>query len=130
MCHRFPTHAGARLLRPFADLDDGPTRSGFEDDFRAFCRRFGLPRPRVNVRVAGHEVDALFAAQRLIVETDGWSFHRDRRTFESDRDRDADTLAAGFRTLRITWDRMHDAPNREAERLRQILQRAQPMASS
>jgi hypothetical protein len=42
---RFPTHHGAKLLAPFLDLDDGPTRSEFEDRFLEFCERFGLPRP-------------------------------------------------------------------------------------
>ncbi|HEY5430559.1 MAG TPA: type IV toxin-antitoxin system AbiEi family antitoxin domain-containing protein [Solirubrobacteraceae bacterium] len=123
VCRRFPTHAGARRLRPFVDLDDATTRSSFEDEFLAFCERFGFPRPLVNVRVAGHEVDALFADERVIVELDGWAFHRDRLAFESDRDRDADTLAAGFPTLRITWERFHRAPAAEADRLRTILRR-------
>lgn len=41
-------------------------------DVLAFCQRFGLPRPDCNVWVAGHRVDALFAAERLIVELDGY----------------------------------------------------------
>lgn len=118
---RFPNHPGARLLKPFAGRTDGPTRSGFEDDFLAFCERYALPRPRVNVRVAGHLVDALFAAEHLIVELDGWEFHHDRGAFEDDRNRDADTLAAGYSTLRITYDRLHDQPEPEARRLREIL---------
>ncbi|HET7379598.1 MAG TPA: hypothetical protein VFJ24_06125, partial [Gaiellales bacterium] len=38
---------GARLLEPFITTTDGPTRSGFDDDFLRFCRRFGLPIPRI-----------------------------------------------------------------------------------
>ncbi|HWE14035.1 MAG TPA: type IV toxin-antitoxin system AbiEi family antitoxin domain-containing protein [Solirubrobacteraceae bacterium] len=120
---RFPAHPGSTLLDPF--LDGNPTRSPFEDDFTAFCARQNLPRPQINIPVAGHTVDALFEPQRLIVELDGWEFHRDRQTFESDRDRDADTLAAGYRTLRITWDRLHQHPGAEAQRLRQILDNPQ-----
>jgi very-short-patch-repair endonuclease len=119
-------HPGARLVG--AVLDDatsgGLTRSAFEDRFRSFCARFGLPRPQFDVIVAGHLVDALFAAERVIVECDGWEFHRLRTSFESDRDRDADTLAAGFATVRLTWRRLLDTPQREAARLRQILSRA------
>lgn len=121
-CERFANHPGAALLRPLAQpRNDGPTRSEFEDRFLTFCRRHGFPRPRVNVTVAGHLVDALFPEQRLIVELDGWRFHGDRRSFESDRARDADALAAGLATLRITWERLVGAPADEAERLRQIL---------
>ena len=59
--------------------------------------------------------------ERVIVELDGWDFHNDRRTFEADRSRDADTLVAGFVTIRITWERLHEHPCREAARLRRIL---------
>ncbi|HWE11992.1 MAG TPA: DUF559 domain-containing protein, partial [Solirubrobacteraceae bacterium] len=94
-------------------------------DFIAFCRRHKLPRPQVNVCVAGHTVDALFQAQRLIVELDGWEFHNDRDAFETDRARDADTLHAGYRTLRITWDRLHGHADAEAKRLSEILRKRQ-----
>jgi Transcriptional regulator, AbiEi antitoxin len=118
---RFPNHQGARLLDPFLEAGRNPTRSPFEDDFIAFCERYDLPRPETNVRVAGHTVDALFREQRLIVELDSWEFHQDRDAFETDRARDADTLAAGYRTLRITWDRLHDRGDAEADRLRRML---------
>ncbi len=119
---RFPRHPGASRLAPFTTTPDGPTRSEFEDGFLAFCADHGLPRPRTNVRIAGHLVDAVFDAERVIVELDGYKFHGDRETFESDRDRDADTLLAGHVTVRITWKRMQNRPRREAERLLAILQ--------
>jgi very-short-patch-repair endonuclease len=72
----------------------------------------------MNAIVAGYEVDALFAAERVIVELDSWEFHKDRGSFESDRERDAATLAVGHVTVRITWERMTAA---EADRLRAIL---------
>jgi hypothetical protein len=52
---------------------------------------------------------------------DSWEFHRDREAFETDRRRVADTLAAGYRTLRITWDRLHEGEDAEADRLRRML---------
>jgi hypothetical protein len=119
---RFPIHPGARLLDAFLD-GRNPTRSTFEDDFLAFCDRHHLPEPLVNVRVAGHIVDALFPEHRLIVELDGWEFHSDREAFETDRNRDADTLEAGYGTLRVTWDRLHDREDAEAARMRNTLRR-------
>jgi hypothetical protein len=120
---RFPLHAGTLRLRPFVERRGGPTRSEFEDAFASFCERFGLPQPVMNTIVAGHEVDALFEAERVIVELDGYAFHSGRDAFESDRDRDADTLEAGYPTVRVTWERMIGRPAREAERLRAILSR-------
>ncbi len=110
-----------KRLQPFVETTDGPTRSQFEDAFLAFCERYALPRPRVNTIVAGREVDAYFEAERLIVELDGWNFHSSRASFESDRDRDADSLLEGIGTIRLTWERLIDKPEPEAERLREIL---------
>lgn len=73
-------------------------------------RAAGLPTPEVNVRVAGHEVDLLWRAQRLVVEVDGFAFHSSRAAFERDRLRDADLLAAGYRVIRITWRRLTQEP--------------------
>lgn len=124
LLHRHPDHPQARRLARFTDdTRGGPTRSSFEDDFPAFCERFGLPRPIMNATVAGYEVDALFQAEKVIVELDSWEFHKDRQTFESDRDRDADTLAqTGHVTVRITWERIEERAHREAARLYRILQ--------
>jgi hypothetical protein len=119
---RFPNHAGAGRVRQFIDVRGGPTRSGWEDGFPAFCKRYGLPEPSMCTPVAGYEVDALFVAERLIVELDSWHFHSDAEAFESDRDRDADTLAADHETVRITWTRIEQRPAREAARLHQILE--------
>ncbi|MGO9883482.1 MAG: hypothetical protein ACLPV4_10765, partial [Solirubrobacteraceae bacterium] len=124
---RFPYHPGCQRLQRILDGLGSPTRSEFERGFIQFCAYFGLPIPLINVRFAGHEVDAFFPAERLIVELDGWDYHRDRHSFESDRDRDADTLAAGAATIRITWERMTHAPRREADRLQAILEQRRPV---
>ncbi len=119
---RFPFHPGRPLLLEALEGLGQPTRSEFEDAFLAFCRRYELPTPLVNRIVAGREVDMLFAAERVIVELDGWDFHRDRYAFEDDRERDAQAVAAGLIPLRITWERMTGAAAREAARLESILQ--------
>src|SRR5438045_2573228 len=113
----------SRRLKQFVEKPANPTRSALEDEFLQFCRRFGLPVPEINVRVNGYLVDAYFRAERVIVEMDGYEFHADRRTFESDRDRDAANLAAGELTVRITRYRLRNAPAQEAARLHVILAR-------
>jgi very-short-patch-repair endonuclease len=117
--HRLDQAAVTRLLGYAAE----PTRSEFEEAFRRFCHRFDLPRALTLVTVHGFEVDALFVAQRLVIELDGWEFHADRVAFGSDRDRDAELLGFGYETVRITWDRLHETPEREAARLKRILAR-------
>jgi very-short-patch-repair endonuclease len=116
---RYPHHPGARRLRPFADPASPLTRSPFEDRFRSLCSRYGLPAPRFNATVCGFEVDAVFEPEKLIVELDSWEFHQDRTAFITDRARDADTLQAGYATLRITWERPDE---QEADRIARILE--------
>lgn len=119
---RHPRHRATRRLQEFIEAPTGPTASEFEDAFIAFCRRFALPQPLCNARVAGYEVDAYFPMERVIVELDGWRFHSSRASFESDRERDAALLTLGIVTVRITWSRLIKTPEREAARLRQILE--------
>jgi hypothetical protein len=118
---RFPHQKGRARLLGLVDGLQNPTRSDLEDVFLDFCRRYELPTPLVNSRVAGHEVDMLFPESKLIVELDGWEFHRDRHVFESDRDREVDTAVAGFLTVHITWARLMRAPAREAARLAKLV---------
>ena len=50
--------------------------------------------PQINIRVAGCLVDAYFPDHELVVELDSHEFHLNPISFETDRDRDADTLLA------------------------------------
>jgi uncharacterized protein DUF559 len=118
--HRNPRHPGAIALSA-VDRDHNPTRSGWERDFPAFCAHYNLPTPTINAPLNGYEVDALFPEHQLIVELDGWDYHRTRESFEHDRERDAHALAHGLPTIRITKDRINTDPDREAARLRKIL---------
>ncbi len=119
----------ARRLAPLIGLPGTPSRSGWEDDFPAFCAQQRLPAPVMGASVCGYTVDALFAAHRLIVELDSHEFHLDPIAFEVDRERDAETLAHGFATVRMTWARIHGAPDREGARLRAILAQRAPRAA-
>ncbi len=119
---RCPTHPGSRRLRRFTDPKTGPTRSELEDAFLALCERYELPRPKVNTKVGGYEVDAYFEAERLIVELDGYAYHSDRASFERDHVRDLDAKAQGIETLRITHRQLTKQPQRVAARLEKILE--------
>ena len=124
-----PNYPGAGRLKALVGGRGGPTRSQWEDEFPAFCRRFGLPEPVMSTIVAGLEVDALFPEEKLIVELDSWGYHSDRAAFERDRERDATTLAAGHVTIRITWERMHARAAQEAARLHKILRQRRARAA-
>jgi hypothetical protein len=113
---------GVVRLRPFVARAYSPTRSEFEDAFLVFAERYGLPEPEINRDVAGYEADVRYPAQKLIIELDSWEYHKDRRSFESNRDRDADLLdRTGDVTVRLTWERMTGKPASEAARLKRII---------
>ncbi len=98
---------GARKIRVvLAEWQEPePTRNELEQSLRALCNDHGIPLPSQNVVLLGNEVDA-FWEPNLVVELDGWEWHRTRRRFEEDRRKAAALEAAGYRVLRFTWRQM------------------------
>lgn len=130
-------HPGAAVVRAVLAALGGPTLTDqeLEELFLALCRDAGLPQPEVNARLhLGAEsaaigrgwvkVDFLWRAERLVVETDGWTTHGTRRAFEDDRLRDQRLRLAGFDPVRITRRQVVEEPGRIAELLRRLLARA------
>jgi hypothetical protein len=112
-----------RRARELIDPSQNPTRSKHEDDFVAWAKRHGLPTPRINVKVNGKEVDALFPKERVIVELDSVEFHDDPISFRSDRRRDRGSAAHGFVTVRLLKE---DLTDEDAEELHQTLAQRRP----
>jgi very-short-patch-repair endonuclease len=94
------------------------TRSELEERFLTLCDDHGLRRPEVNTRIEGIECDFVWRDARLIVEVDGYAFHRAPAAFESDRERDVTLTALGWRVLRFTWRQLTDRPRWVAEKIR------------
>lgn len=90
-------------------------RSDLEEAFIALCHRHRLPDPEVNVRVGEHLVDFLWRERMVVVETDGYIYHRGRAAFEDDRSRDLDLRALGFDVIRLAGKQIEDEPTRVAE---------------
>lgn len=97
------------------------TRSDLEHDFLRICRRHRLPQPEVNVRVGPHLVDFLWRDRRLIVETDGYEYHRGRTAFQDDRARDFDLRARGFDVIRLAEKQVSEDSREVAAALRRLL---------
>ena len=62
--------------------------------------------------VEGELVDALWREERVIVEADGYEFHKSRARFEADRRRDAKLLLAGYRVCASPSGASPSAPRR------------------
>jgi hypothetical protein len=117
---------GRRGLRPLTTLltemrPTPHTKRELEALFFDFCHAQGLSLPACNVLIEGYEVDAFWPSHQLVVELDSWEFHRGRRAFERDRERDAVLQAAGYRVVRITWRRLAHDPGGVAALIRRLL---------
>jgi very-short-patch-repair endonuclease len=107
-----PGRGGGTALLALLDGGSGPAfaRSEAEHRLLSLVRDAGLPPPRVNAIVTGLEVDFLWAAERLVVEVDGWAFHASRGAVERDHLRDEVLGGAGYLVRRVTWRRLTDRP--------------------
>ncbi len=103
---------GARAIRALLcrEGESTLTRSEAERRLRRLIGDARLPLPGFNVRLDGYLVDAVWIAQRLIVEVDGFRFHGHRAAFERDRKRDATLVAVGYRVIRVTWRQITEEP--------------------
>jgi len=110
--------AGVRL-----DGESDRTRSDLERDFLRFCRRHDIPTPEVNVQVGRYEVDFLWREARLIVETDGYHYHRGETAFESDHARDLDLRRHGYAVHHYTGAQLRDEPAEVVAELGDALRR-------
>jgi hypothetical protein len=86
------------------------TRSELEERFLQLCGTHDIPRPQTNVLVEGIEVDFVWRDRRLIVEVDGYAYHRSPAAFEADRERDVTLTTKGWRVLRFTWAQVTRRP--------------------
>ncbi len=126
---------GPAVLRAiFGDREAsrGVTANTFEALFAGLVDEYALPTPRFNAELAIRgrffKVDAMWEAQKVIVELDGRAAHGTQSAFENDRQRDRLLLLAGWRIVRITWLQLRDTPEVIAADLRELLGR--PTAST
>jgi very-short-patch-repair endonuclease len=129
---RCPTRRGAPRLLAILRQEGGPrwTRSEGERRILSLIRQAGLPVPRTNTQLHGYDVDAVWSDHRLVVEVDGYDFHRDRAAFENDRARDATHVAAGYRVVRFTAVQLRDQPLIVVGRLAAALALTAPQAAA
>lgn len=100
---------GTRLLQALLD-DHGVSRSELEDAFRVLIRSAGLTQPAMNQWVEGVYADAVWHAERVVVELDGRAFHRHDHAFEGDRAKANRLALRGWTVLRFTYRRLTHEP--------------------
>jgi hypothetical protein len=99
-------YAGQPGVRPLRTLLDRHTfllsDSDLEILFRPIAARAGLPSPLSKQIVNGFEVDFHFPQLGLVIETDGWRYHRTPATQSKDAKRDQIHTASGLTPLRFS----------------------------
>jgi len=120
---RYPHSRGAARLRAIIAEEAPLSESEAEREFRDLVAKARATQPRGKVRILGYNVDFVWLDRRLIIEIDGYRYHRSRRKFERDRERNARLQAAGYTVIRFTWRQLRDEPAVVLFRLGQLLGR-------
>jgi very-short-patch-repair endonuclease len=110
-------HKLRRVLAAYGDVQPF-TRNRAERLMVRLCKEHGLPSPRVNTWVEGHEVDFHWPEANLVLEFDGEAVHRTTRAFHEDRARDRALAVKGIHVVRATW---RDLTSNEAALAREVL---------
>ena len=107
---RYPNATGATTLRAIARGDHPTLLSKLEMHFRALLMSNALDLPQTNRKRGAHYVDCRWPQHRLTVELDSYRFHRTRRAWEQDRERERAARARGDEFRRYTWRDVVEEP--------------------
>jgi len=92
---------------------------------RAVFSDHGLPMPDFEVDLGSDawigRVDCYWRDQRLVVELDSRLHHTALSDRESDRRRDNELMASGWRVIRVTWNDLHHEPVKVVRLIRSAL---------
>lgn len=124
---------GVGVLRVLVDEHLGgtaPTESELEARVVELLGSAGLPRAvrQQTILVGGRvrRMDFRILGTPVIIEADGYAYHSSLQTFESDRLRNNELTARGFRVLHWTWAAVRDRPEELLSELVQTLVAAIP----
>ncbi|MDL5157028.1 type IV toxin-antitoxin system AbiEi family antitoxin domain-containing protein [Actinomycetospora termitidis] len=123
---------GAAVCTALLALAAGGARSEAERMAHRALRRAGITG-----WVADHRVvlprhgpallDLAFVDRRILVEVDGWAYHRDLRAFLHDSDRQNALVLAGWVVIRTNWHELKERPEKFVLTVREALaERARP----
>jgi very-short-patch-repair endonuclease len=106
-----PCRGAARLTEILGDpTATAVSRSRREKALLRLIREAGLPMPDTNVPFGGFELDFLWRREGLVVELDGYNFHRGPGAFRRDREKELAVRNAGLEMLRFTGDQVLKQP--------------------
>jgi very-short-patch-repair endonuclease len=117
-----PPRPGMACMRRLLGLD-ALTDTGLERKFLAIVRAANLPSPETQVSVNGYRVDFYWPDLGLVVETDGWRYHRTTGEQTTDHRRDQAHMTSGMTTLRFAEGQVRHEPERVRRTLTAVVTR-------
>lgn len=106
-----PCRGSARLAQILGDpTATAVSRSRREKRLLRLIRDAAPPLPETNVPFGRFELDFFWPRERLVVEVDGYNFHRGPRAFGRDREKELAVRAAGLDMLRVTGNHVMERP--------------------
>jgi very-short-patch-repair endonuclease/predicted transcriptional regulator of viral defense system len=130
-----PRRRGAKHLRqviePWRRYRPGiKLRSRMEAKLLPRLTEAALPIPETNarVRVGGrtYEVDFLWRAERVVVETDGGRYHDNPTSGSRDSERNRALIRAGYAVPRLGWEDLRDRPDPTMAEIARLLHERRP----
>jgi very-short-patch-repair endonuclease len=120
-----------RVLEPWRRYRPGiKIRSRMEAKLLPLLSEAALPIPQTNVRVRArrktYEVDFLWRAEKVVVETDGRRFHDNPAAGSRDSDRNHALTAAGYLIPRLDWEDLRDRPDQTMAEIARHLRERRP----
>lgn len=97
-------------------------RSVLEGIYLDLHQKGVVPGAELNVPVLGKEADLVWRERSVVVELDGYEFHRGREAFENDALRGNQLKADGWSVLRVTWRMLNQRPDEVADLIVGVLE--------
>lgn len=120
-------HRGAGLMKRMVGAripDIGRAHSVLEAIYLDLHQQGLVPVAEVNEEVLGREADLVWRRESVVVELDGYEFHRGREAFERDAARGNQLRAAGWTLLRFTWRMLIQDPSEVSAQIEAVLKQS------
>jgi very-short-patch-repair endonuclease len=117
-----PNRRGARALWKLLEREE--SEFAVESEAERLCLRLmiesGLKPDATQARIGPYRVDFLYEPERLVVEVDGFRYHRTRDRFVGDRRRTAALMALDYEVFPLTWADLTERPAAAMAELRRV----------
>lgn len=121
--------AGMAEARRIVEVVESDTESEAERRFADLMTTEGISGWLTQLPIGRYRADFAWLAEKLVVEVDGWAFHKDSVRFQSDHDKRNAFARLGFTVLAFTWHDVVNTPITVVEAVVEVLSDRRSAAS-